>query len=162
MDAQYRWLIRRDMDACLEIEKLTRKNPLDEEGFMQFMRTRNCIGKIVQNKEEKVIAFSIVFMMPGKLEIARLSVHPDFQRKGIGSMILNQFKDKLSPQHKRRIEIAVSEYNDKGIAFLTTQEFKAVGIEKDLEGNNLYVFRYNLLTEKGWETKNRIASYLEL
>ena len=41
-----RWLVRRDMDQVLEIERLSFPHPWSEEEFLAALRQGNCIGRV--------------------------------------------------------------------------------------------------------------------
>ena len=45
---QIRWLIRRDMDDVLAIERASFQFPWTEEEFLCCLRQRNCIGTVAE------------------------------------------------------------------------------------------------------------------
>jgi GNAT superfamily N-acetyltransferase len=70
--------------------------------------------------------------------INRLYVHPQFQRRGIGEMLLNTSISAF-PDTKR-VRLEVEEQNQKGLAFYLKQGFKEIGRnEENVEGETLKV-----------------------
>lgn len=46
VNVHIRWMIRRDMQEVLEIEKSGFEFPWSEEDFIRCLRQRNCIGMV--------------------------------------------------------------------------------------------------------------------
>ena len=70
--------------------------------------------------------------------ISRLYVHPQYQRKGIGKMLLNTSLSAI-PETKR-VRLEVEEQNQKGLSFYLKQGFKDIGRkEENVEGETLKV-----------------------
>ena len=70
--------------------------------------------------------------------INRLYVHPQYQRKGIGEMLLNTSISAF-PETKR-VRLEVEEQNQKGLSFYLKQGFKEIGRkEENVEGETLEV-----------------------
>ena len=61
--------------------------------------------------------------------ISRLYVHPQHQRKGIGSRLLEE--SVLAFSGVRRIQLEIEEQNHKGLAFYLKQGFKEIGRKEE-------------------------------
>lgn len=61
--------------------------------------------------------------------IFRLYVHPQHQRKGIGSRLLEE--SVLAFSGARRIQLEIEEQNHKGLAFYFKQGFKEIGRKEE-------------------------------
>ncbi|MCA9038691.1 MAG: ribosomal-protein-alanine N-acetyltransferase RimI, partial [Planctomycetaceae bacterium] len=53
---QIRWLIRRDMDEVLTIERNSFQFAWNEEEFLCCLRQRNCIGTVAE-LDHKIVGF---------------------------------------------------------------------------------------------------------
>ena len=54
VDAQIRWMIRRDMPEVLDIEQQSFEFAWTEEDFLCCLRQRNCIGMVAERQERQV------------------------------------------------------------------------------------------------------------
>ena len=59
---QIRWLIRRDMDDVLAIERASFQFPWTEEEFLCCLRQRNCIGTVAELDHRIAMSFLVLGM----------------------------------------------------------------------------------------------------
>jgi ribosomal-protein-alanine N-acetyltransferase len=149
--AQLRWLIRRDMDRVMEIERRsfrTQGNEWDEEEFVTTLRNRNCIGTVLDpvTIDEDLYGFMIYELHKERLKILRMAVHPELRRTGCGSQMIQRLKDKLDQQRRYAIDIEVDERNLDCQLFLRAMGFKATGTIRKYHGSHDYVidFTYSI------------------
>ncbi len=125
-----RWLIRRDMDDVLDIEKRCFAWPdgWSEEMFLKLLRQRNCIGTVTTEEAQfgNVVGFMIYELHQKRLELLRFAVHPDQQRKGYGAAMMQRLIDKLDQQRRDVVGVDVPEHNVGTQLFLSQCGFKAV------------------------------------
>lgn len=133
---QIRWLIRRDMDEVLAIEKQSDLEQWTEEDFLRFLRKRTVIG-VVAETELNVFGFMIYELHKSMLKVLKLAVDPEYRRQGIGTQMVDRLKDKLSQQRRNEIEIDVNERNVSGQLFFAGCGFNCEEIDDDK-----YTFRY--------------------
>lgn len=127
-----RWMIRRDLDAVLDIEGRAFDSPWTEEDFLRCLRQRNCIGMVAEGGPggERVDGFMIYELHKHKLVLLNFAVDPQRHRQGVGRAMLNKLKAKLSDQRRTRIEFLVGERNMVGHLFLAAEGFRATGVER--------------------------------
>jgi len=146
--AQLRWLIRRDMDRVMEIERRSFVDRWDEEEFITTMRNRNCIGTVLDpvTIEDDLYGFMIYELHKDRLKILRMAVHPELRRTGCGAQMIQRLKDKLEQQRRHSIDIEVDERNLDCQLFLRSMGFRATGTISKHYGCEEYVihFRYSI------------------
>ena len=94
---QIRWLIRRDMDSVLSIERSSFEFPWTEEEFLSCLRQRNCIGTVAEVDHE-IVGFMIYELHQSMLRILNFAVSPDARRKGVGGQMVQRLIDKPEPR----------------------------------------------------------------
>lgn len=125
-----RWMIRRDMPSVLDIEEQCFEFPWSEEEFIRCLRQRNCIGMVAELSEQ-VVGFMIYELHKNRLHILNFSVHPDFQRQGIGKAMIEKLVGKLSYQRRSRIMLEVRETNLPAQLFFKDLGFRAVSVLRE-------------------------------
>lgn len=145
-----RWMIRKDMDEVLAIDRQNFQNPWSEDDFCAALRQRNCIGQVVE-LDQRIVGYVIYDIQESAFSIIKMAVDPNLQRLGIGSKILQRMKHKLSQERRSSLIIEVGASDEAGQAFLRKAEFKADAVlrKKDHQIND-YAFRmrYSLSAQK--------------
>lgn len=133
---QIRWLIRRDMDEVVGIDESNGDYDTEDAILKRLGRT-DTIG-IVYDDGTGIVGYSVYQLGQAWIKIQLLAVGEDDKRQGIGSELLECIKNKLSPDRRKWIRIAVDEYNLAAQLFLRSNGFVCVG-----HGDEL-VFEYAL------------------
>jgi ribosomal-protein-alanine N-acetyltransferase len=142
-----RWLIRRDMDEVLEIERRSFQFPWTEEEFLVCLRQRNCIGTVYESPQCYIHGFMIYELHKWSLRLLNFAVAPEVRQTGVGRAMVQRLIDKLSQQKRRFIEAEVRETNLKAQLFFSGAGFKAVSVLRrhyDDTDEDAYLFRYSL------------------
>ena len=132
-DAQIRWMIRRDLQEVLEIERASFEIAWDEEEFRCWLRQRSVIG-IVAELDSRVVGYMVYELHKNQLKILNLAVHPEARRHGIGRMLVQRLIDKLCLHPRREIVLEVRETNLPAQLFLAACGFRAVTVLKRFFG----------------------------
>jgi len=122
--AHTRWAIRRDMAEILEIERHSYDAPWAEEDFLRCLRQRNCIGMVAE-VGEKVVGYMLYELEKKRLHLINFAVHPGFRRRGVGGMMVDKLKGKLSGHRRQALTMEVRETNLPAQLFLRSQGFRA-------------------------------------
>ena len=145
-ETKVRWLIRRDMEEVLDIERLCfPDHPWSEEDFLSVLRQRNCIGMVAE-RGTRVVGFQIYELEAGMLRLSNLAVHPFYQREGVGTQLVERLKDKLSQARRREIRLRVSDTNVVAQLFFKAAGFSAIGVEREAyeNGQDAYTFAHHV------------------
>jgi [ribosomal protein S18]-alanine N-acetyltransferase len=124
---QIRWLIRRDMEEVLAIERDSFQFAWTEEEFLCCLRQRNCIGTVAE-LDHRIVGFMIYELHKSMLRILNFAVGKEFRRCGIGSQMVQRLVDKLSQQRRREIVLEVRETNLPAQLFFAKGGFRAVTV----------------------------------
>lgn len=127
---QIRWMIRRDMAQVLEIESENFEFPWSEDEFIRCLRQRNCIG-MVADLDDQVAGFMIYELHKTRLHILNFAVAKSWQRRGVGSRMVQKLAAKLSSQRRTRVTLEVRETNLAAQIFFRKQNFRAVNVLRD-------------------------------
>lgn len=144
---QIRWLIRRDMDEVLEIERQSFDVPWSEDEFLSALRQRNGIGAVaecyfVPEGRWRVLGYMIYELNSDNITLLNFAVCPAVRRQKVGSRLIERLVEKLSNQRRSKIIAAVSEANLQAHLFFQACGFKAVAVEND---QYKFVFRRRAL-----------------
>jgi len=147
---QMRWIIRRDSDRVREIENATggrwRSNDL-----ATCLRYRDSIG-LVYEDNYFIKGFMVYRLSKKSISITKLVVDTEFQRKGVGSEMINKLKEKLSKQMRTSLFVEVSETDIVAQIFLAKNGFKIVDRYQDIwDDGEIYKFEYCLAGSEGAE-----------
>lgn len=143
-----RWLIRRDMEHVLDIERQSYSPHWQEDDFLSALRQRNCIGMIAEHGH-RVVGYMIYELHKEQLTVLKMAVRPDDRRCGIASQMLLRLVDKLSQQRRTNINITISEYNDIAMKVLKGNKFEATGVAEGWIDFTYDVRNPGLCTVKG-------------
>ena len=128
-DVHVRWMIRMDMPEVMQIEMAGFSSPWEQERLMAHLMQRNCIGMSAEldpKGRQKIVGFMVYELHEGRLHLLNIAVHPDHRRIGMGRLLMEKLKGKLSAQRRTRISIELREENPVAEAFLTRMDFTKV------------------------------------
>ena len=122
-----RWMIRRDMPEVLAIEGMCFEFPWNEEEFICCLQPRNCIGMVAEHNE-RVVGFMVYSLRKNRIHVLNFAVHPEFQRRGIGTAMVRRLINKLSLQRRNRLILEIWERNLHGQLFFRALDFRCISI----------------------------------
>jgi ribosomal-protein-alanine N-acetyltransferase len=161
INVHIRWMIRRDMEEVLEIEKASFEFPWLEDDFLRCLRQRNCIGMVAEY-DERVVGFMVYELHKDQLHVLNFSVRPDVRRRNVGQQMVNKLIGKLSRKGRNRIMLEIRETNLAAQMFFKNLEFRAVSLLRDYYDDTVedaYVMQYRFQEEAAEpvEMVNRIT-----
>lgn len=144
-----RWMIRRDSEEVLAIEQTSFEQPWVEEDFLIELRKRNVIGMVVELRggryPDKIVGHMVYGLMKNRIDLLRISVHPDYRGVGVGSAMIQKLTTKLASHRRNRIEAVSSELDLPAHLFFRATGFIAVEVlprwEDDDTDAYLFVLR---------------------
>lgn len=118
-----RWLIRRDMPAVLQLDYLaTGAGHWSEERYVAFLRDSHFIGMVAE--EGRVMKGVMIYELHRScLHLHRIVVHPEFQRAGVGTAMIDRLKEKLCSLRRHAISAEVPDDNLPAHLFFKSQGF---------------------------------------
>lgn len=125
-----RWMIRRDYDKVLEIEKwYGNDSPYgfeswDIDQLTAVFRRRDSIGIVYDDPDSDLISGYLIYRMrSSSSEILRFATDPMLRMNGVMSSIISKLKEKLSLQGRYKILCRVPEHNLPAQLFLSRHGF---------------------------------------
>ena len=125
-----RWMIRRDHDEVLEIERQSFENPWTEDDLLAFLLQRNSIGSVFEH-DRQVVGYMLYELHRYRIRIVDFAVATEFRRCGIGRHMVERLIDKLSQQKRNSITLEVREKNLPAQLFFSAMGFRAVDVLRD-------------------------------
>lgn len=125
-----RWMIRRDMEAVLQIENECFQFPWDEDEFIRCIRRRNCIAMVAEWGDE-ILGFMVYELHKNRIQLLNIAVAEDNRRFGVGSAMIDKLAGKLSHERRNRILLEVRETNLGGQLFFRANGFKALSVLRE-------------------------------
>jgi [ribosomal protein S18]-alanine N-acetyltransferase len=129
-DGRVRWMIRGDLERVLEIEKQCYEFPWHEEDFLNALRSRACIGMVVEMpvrsnhyQIDRVFGFMIYELRQYSILLLNISVAEEARRCGLGSQMVEKLKYNLTDQRRRSLRTIVRDTNLESHLF-----FKSCGL----------------------------------
>lgn len=150
------------MPEVLEIEKENFEIPWTENDFNKALRTRNCIGMVIEvggTVDAPPIAiggFMVYELHKNKLVLVNFAVKKDMHKQGLGSKMIQKLISKLSVDRRKKIELYLRESNLTGQLFFSKLGFKAVHVERQFyedTGEDAYLMKYLLPNADDVETE---------
>ncbi|QDU91370.1 ribosomal-protein-alanine N-acetyltransferase [Pirellulimonas nuda] len=154
-----RWMIRRDMEEVLQIERGSFEFPWFEEDFVRCLRQRNCIGMVAECGE-KIVGFMIYELHKTRLHILNFAVGREARRKGVGDQMVRKLIGKLSSQRRTRISLEVRETNLDAQLFFRSTGFMATSVLREFYDDSpedAYLMQYECAAEQEAAHVHRLA-----
>ncbi len=135
LQCHIRWMIRRDLDDVIRIERAAFSEfNWQEEDFVRHLRQRNCIGMTTEVDfagQPKVVGFMLYELHRDRLVVLNFAVDPRFHRNGIGTAMVEKLKYKMSPGRRGCIALECRESNLEALNFFKAQGFQAVKLMRE-------------------------------
>lgn len=128
-----RWMIREDLDAVVEIDRMSFDDPLSGDEFIARLRCFNTIGMVAE-ADRVIVGYVIYSLHASHLFVSRLAVHPRHRMQRVGRTLLHKLFCKL---HERRPEMLIDVLDTELGAHLF---LKACGFTAESHGD---VYRFS-------------------
>ena len=88
----------------------------------------NAMGIFLNNS---IIGVCVIHKIYDEAEIRYLSVHPSYQKRGLGKKLINQIIKECKNENIKRIFLEVSIKNKQALSFYKNSGFKTIDIRKN-------------------------------
>jgi len=99
------------LDDVIEIEKQLFTDPWSRRSFQFEILANQYSLPLVLLIDKKVIGYTIVWIIFGEFHIANIAIHPNYQRKGLGSYLLSEVLKKSVGLKHAILEVRESNLN---------------------------------------------------
>lgn len=142
-----RWLIRRDLDRVLAIERASFAAPWNIGDFYAILKHRTVTGIVAEDAMSGlVVGYAVFDLRPDRIELINLAVAPDYRLRWIGTQLVRRLHDRLRGR-RNLIRARVSERNLGAQLFFRVRGFVATGIEREPYGepdHDAYVMDFTI------------------
>lgn len=122
-----RWMIRRDLEEVLSIERAVFEFPWSEVDITKVLHQHNNIGMVVELCD-RIVGYMFYSLQKTRIELLNLAVAEDQQRRGVGRQMIEKLKKKLSRERRTRIVTHVRESNLPAHLFFHFAGFRATAV----------------------------------
>jgi ribosomal-protein-alanine N-acetyltransferase len=128
MSDQFRWLIRKDLQAVLAMDYAASPDEFwTEAEWIRQLRQRNIIGMVAERDNETVVGACLFEVHRHHVVITKFVVDPACRGQGVGSLMLDRLKQKLDQERRRSLVFEdVSLKNLDLLMWLKSKGFLAV------------------------------------
>lgn len=159
------WMIEKDMPEVMEIEQLSfGYDGWVQEDFSYYQHYCNSIG-LVAEYHEKVVGFMVYELFKKKFRIVNFAVHPDWQRRDVGTQMVAKMVGKLSRRGRTLLTLEVRETNLAAQLFFKAQNFRGIRVLRgfyEYTGEDAFVMEYrheSYFDSEAYKPANRIALF---
>jgi ribosomal-protein-alanine N-acetyltransferase len=117
-----------DLADVLEVERRGYSSPWSEGIFRDCLRVRYCCLVAEHAGERQLIAHGVMSVAAGECHVLNLCVHPDFQGRGIGRLMLRRLLALGRRQDADTAFLEVRASNRAAIALYRREGFDEIGV----------------------------------
>jgi len=128
---EIRPMTQQDLDEVLRIEAVSFPTPWSRTLFERELSTpfsRSFVAQAAQGK--KILGYLCFWLVDGEAHILNLAVHPQQQKRGIGSLLLGHGIDYCRKDGVNLITLEVRRSNYKAISLYRNFHFQPQGIRR--------------------------------
>lgn len=141
---EIRELVESDLDKVMEIENLCFVAPWKKEDIIRELNNNQFATLLVATINNNVVGYVDYWITFDSATICQIAVHPNYQRKEIGSALLNEVIKDCYAKKVLTITLEVRESNSKGINFYLKHGFNQFLVKPNYYSNGenaIYMMR---------------------
>ena len=106
-------MIRAECPEVLRIARIESSKTVwvfSEEDLLRFLRARDCVGKVAKrDPDQKILGFMIYQLHRNGFFLSAFAVDPEYRGLGVGQVLVDDLKRRLSPGRRTAIGLIVRE-----------------------------------------------------
>jgi len=126
-------LQQKQLEEVIELDQLCFGGLWSLEGYQREIESPNSTLSIITthiNSQEKIIGLGCFWAILEEAHLTILAIHPDFQRQGLGQMLLNHLLEEAIKKGLERATLEVSEHNQTALNLYKKFGFTVAGRRK--------------------------------
>ena len=130
---QFKLLTEKELEQVIELDNLCFGGLWSLEGYRREIYSPNSILLIITidvNEEEKVIGIGCFWSVLEEAHITILAIHPDFQRQGLGKLLLTNLLAEAQKKNLERATLEVGKSNSIALNLYKKLGFTVAGERK--------------------------------
>ena len=132
------------LNEILDIEKIVFTKPWTREQLKNDLVLSTNSENWVYMEDQQVAGYILGCKVMDKFFLNNIAVHSDFQRRHIGSALIEHVKNRLQSQNIQRIYLEVSEKNKSTQQLYESMGFQKEGLRRDYYAKGEHAFLYHL------------------
>lgn len=150
MNATIQKMTLKHLDEVIDIERQLFPDPWSKNSFLYEILGNRLSLAVVLLLENKVIGYSIVWIIFEEFHIANIAIHPDYQQQGFGKYLLTEIlKTADNSRANRGLEYAILEVRESNRIAINMYEkfgFKKISVRYNYysSGENAIIMRKSL------------------
>ena len=124
-----------DIENVIAIERASFQFPWSTRFFLDELQV-DCARSILAEVEGRIVGYVLFWFLPEEVDIHNIAVHPDFRRKGIGRLLLEQVVDAARRQERLRVTLDVRFSNAPAQNLYRSFGFVIRGLRKGYYSDN--------------------------
>jgi len=117
------------------IESRIHRNPWSQEQIKESFQNKNNLVIGVFNQDE-LIGYCFILIAQTEAEILNIAIDINFQRKGLGEILLKECFERLKSQQAKNLFLEVRESNHAAKNLDSKMGFKTIAIRKNYYSDN--------------------------
>ena len=126
-------IIESNLAIIASIEQEVQHNPWSQKQFLNEYKKDGFFGFAAYQKQ-KVVGFIIAHRIFENIELLKIAVNIDSQKKGIGEALINTLKESCKSKEIERVTLEVYDKNHSAIALYKKSGFTQIAIRKNYYG----------------------------
>lgn len=119
-----------DIDAVLEVEKLSFPTPWSRRLFLNELANPNSQIVLAKDEKDTVLGYICFWTVADETHIMNLAVHPEFRRQGVGKRLFAFALEFSEARGANYFALEVRERNKAAQEFYKRFGFRVAGIRK--------------------------------
>ena len=132
------------LDEILDIEKIVFTKPWTREQLKNDLVLSTNSENWVYMEDQQVTGYILGWKVRDEFHLNNIAVHLDFQRRHIGSALIEHVKNHLQSQNIQRIYLEVSEKNKSAQQLYESMGFQKKGLRRDYYAKEEHAFLYHM------------------
>ena len=125
----YRYMTESDLEAVLEIERLSNPFPWTEQNFIDCLRRDYYC--LIQTHSDGVSGFAIQSIALDEAHLLNIGVASRFRKRGLGTSLLDKLELAAKAMGCKKVVLEVRKSNTNAINLYKNNNFKQVGLRKE-------------------------------
>jgi [ribosomal protein S18]-alanine N-acetyltransferase len=118
-----------DLDAVLEIERLSFRTPWQRPAFeAELAHTWSRLEVVRETATGRILAFADYWLVSDEVHVLNIATHPQARRQGHGARLLRHIVDQAKTASFKCIDLEVRRSNEAAQALYASHGFQVVGM----------------------------------
>lgn len=126
-----RRLVPEDVDAVVAIETQAFTSPWRRETFLDLFGRPNLEMLVMEDREEGIIGYAILWCIMDQGELANMAVTPEFRGRGLGRLLLSRVLETARERGIEAVFLEVRVSNERASRLYERFGFVDVGTRRD-------------------------------